>query len=289
MQKFTPILKNDYDIKVKIGKHDIFCYSKKKLNEIYKDKEYGPKILGEARKFKRETDERGGDKAKPQTESHRKVPFASLELQKGSLKVFENDSQNRIRFKRSGYVCVGGDTYVAILTDRMYFLLWFFGLLAVLILIGLLLWHLLKPEEVEPDNPLPPPDQWLVPDDNSGGDVAKPSTDGGGSLSMIYTLEAELNLTTGEIEIYFKNPSASSHDVVLEFYILSGENEYHIATSGRLPAGYGLTKLTLSEDALQLQEGIYQGMYRLILYNSVTGEKANVQPEIPEVAITVTK
>lgn len=284
MQKFTPILKNDYDIKVKVGKYDIFCYSEKKLKEVYKDKEYGPKIIGDARKFKREVDEKGSAKKK----KPKKEPFGSLEIQKGSLKVFEVDSQSRIRYKRSGYVCVGGDTYVRILTDRLYFFLWTFGLLAALILLALLLWKLLIPEEVTPDNPLPPPDQWIVPDDD-GGETAKPSENGGGSLSMIYTLEAKLDLSAGEIEIYFKNPSASNHDVVLEFYVLSGENEYLIATSGRLPAGYGLTKLTLAENAPALQEGTYQGMYRLLLYNPVTGERANVQPEIPEVVITVTK
>ncbi|MBQ9972860.1 MAG: hypothetical protein IJP24_04980, partial [Firmicutes bacterium] len=111
--------------------------------------------------------------------------------------------------------------------------------------------------------------------------------DGGGSVSMIYTLEADVSLSSGAITMYFKNPSDSTHDVVLEAYIKSDGAEYLVGKSGRLPAGYELSTLTLISDYAVLSEGMYDGLYKVQCYNPQTGELALVAPQITDLTFTV--
>ena len=72
-------------------------------------------------------------------------------------------------------------------------------------------------------------------------------------------------------------------------YIVSGGNEYLIAKSGLIKAGYGLYKLTLSEDAPTLTEGVYTAYYKIGYYNPETGERALVEADIKDVTVTVTE
>jgi len=144
------------------------------------------------------------------------------------------------------------------------------------------------PVVINPDHPLPPEDENAEPiedDDSKKGEAE----DGGGSVSMIYALESAIDLSSGEITIYFKNPNASTHDVTVDMYIVSGGEEYLIAQSGILKAGYGLEKLTLLSDGPILSEGIYGGLFRLHCYDPLTGEQAMLVPEIVGLNITVTK
>ena len=110
----------------------------------------------------------------------------------------------------------------------------------------------------------------------------------GGSVSMIYTLNAGYASGGDKVNIYFKNPSRSDHDVVLEFYAVGTENERVLmARSVRIPAGTGLEIMTLEDSAPDLQPGSYRGLYRVLFYDTTTGERALITSEITDVVITV--
>jgi hypothetical protein len=260
----------DHDKKVKFGDHIILCYSPEQLKQLYPDGGYT--VLGET-----------ADKSKAEQ-------IATLVADKKQLSVAELNSHSRLLYSVVGYVKVGDDQYVALLHNRLLFLLLLLGGLALLIALIFLLLSLMQPRDpviIDPDHPLPTQDgnaEQLPSDPNS----QRPDVpDGGGSLSMIYTLEAELSLSTGVIRIYFQNPAASSHDVSVILYITAGDQEIAIAQSGLLKAGYGLSVLEFVEGTAQLQEGIYTGKYLLSCFDPETGERALVQPEIAGVTITV--
>lgn len=259
----------DHDQKIKFEKQEVLCYSKKQLDKLYPDGGYA--VVGEVKR------------------NNKKEEIGQLRIGKKNYPVSEFGSNNKLLNSRAGYVRVGGDEFIAVLNSRVPFLIILLGLVvAIGLVLALALGGDNGPVVINPDHPLPDVDVNQTPiedDDSAKADVE----DGGGSVSMIYTLEAALSLTTGEIEIYFKNPNASSHDVVVELYIVSGEQEYLLATSGRVAAGYALSLLTLSEDAPQLSEGIYTGLYRLQCYDPISGEMALVAPEITGVNITVTQ
>lgn len=260
--------KLDYDNEVKIYGEEIECYSPKKMKELYPNKDY--KVVGEVRaQNKKEAIERIGigDKAR---------------------KVAEPDAFNKILNKVVGYVAVGQDEYVALLQSRVLFLILLFGFGVGILLIALLMWLLLRPDVINPDNPMPEPDQYIetLPDDS--GETAPPRN-GGGSVSMVYMLEAELSLSTGEISMYFQNPGDSNHDVTLSLYIVSGDQEILIATSGRLPAGSGLYTMEFDQGSAKLSEGQYAALYRVAYYNPETGERALVESDITDVTLSVTQ
>ena len=125
----------------------------------------------------------------------------------------------------------------------------------------------------------------LEGDDSDKAQVEK----GGGSVSMIYSLDASIVLSSGDITIYFQNPNASTHNVTVDMYIVSGGQEYLIAQSGLLEAGYKLESLTMLADGPALTEGMYTGLFRKHCYDPVSGEKAIVIPEIAGLNITVTR
>ena len=105
---------------------------------------------------------------------------------------------------------------------------------------------------------------------------------------MIYSLDAKLDLNTGKIDIYFKNPKASTHDVSIILYVVSGDTKVPIAQSGRVSAGYSLTSLQMAEGSATLTDGVYNAYYMLSLFDPETGERALVQPEITGVQLVVT-
>lgn len=265
---------HDHDQKVKLEQVEILCYSKKQLDKIHPDGNY--KIVGET-------------KAK-----NKKKAVAEFEADDKIFKVSRHGKNNRILNKEAGYVKVGDTEYIALLKSRIPFLLILFGLLLILAL--LLKTWMIGPSQpvINPDHPLPDQDQHAVQIDPNAPledehEDAPPADneDGGGSVSMIYTLEADVSLSSGAITMYFKNPSNSTHDVVLEAYIKSDGVEYLVGKSGRLPAGYELTTMTLIPDYAVLSEGMYDGLYKVQCYNPQTGELALVAPQITDLTFTV--
>lgn len=260
---------NDHDKKIRYEQVDIYCYSKKQLDKRYPAKNY--RIIGEA---------------KPK---NKKEELAQLVLaaKQDPCIISEFGSHSKLLYKRAGYVHVGGDEYVAMLKPRWPFLLLLSGLLALIALLLSLLLGGNGPIVIQPDHPLPEKDPYTTPmeDDNSQkADVEK----GGGSVSMIYTLEAKATLSDGVVEIYFKNPNASSHNVVTELYLVSADREILVARSGLIEPGFALNRLDLDAKAVSLSEGVYTGLYKLQCYDPETGERALVAPEITGVTVTVT-
>ena len=280
MIRLQYMLRNDYDKKAKVGDNDRFCYSQKQLDNLYPDGKYT--IVGETLRNPKKKSDKDSKKKKPDPEA-----IGKLALNPSEIDVYDNGTFKGIAYKKVGYFAVEKDKYVCLFENRMPFLFLLIGMIAALIAILLLIYFLLINPILHPQsNPLPPEDpNTLIPDQDDTEKVE--SENGGGSLSMIYTLEAKMSLSTGDIGIYFINPNASNHDVVVELVVISGENEYLIAKSGRIPAGKGITKLTFESKEITLQEGKYSAVYRLACYDPKTGDRALVMPEITDVVLTV--
>lgn len=261
---------NDYDQKLKLKKQHVHCYSKGLLKKRYSDKDF--QVVGEAKS------------------QNRKEAVAELVIGGETLTVSEAGGHSRLLNRTAGYFHVGGDDYVAILKSRIPFLLLLFALLAGLAAGIAVLVHLLAGPTapvIDPYHPLPAPDPNVEPIEKDNSSKADPGN-GGGSVSMIYTLTAGLSLSDNSISMYFKNPNASNHDVVLELYLVDGETEIKLAQSGLIKAGYGLYEMTMIKDAAVLQEGNYQGKYKVLYYNPDTGERALVESDIDGLTIAVT-
>jgi hypothetical protein len=157
----------------------------------------------------------------------------------------------------------------------------------IAIIIGILA-NPTPPIVIDPDHPLPDPDPNVTPIEGEDEEQMT-SEEGGGAVSMIYTMKADYTLGSDWVEIYFKNPKRSNHDVAIELYVVSEGAEYLLGTSGRVAAGNALYRVTVSQDAPELSEGVYTGLYRVRYYNSLTGEKALVESDIVDIQITVTQ
>jgi hypothetical protein len=285
---------SDCDAELNFKSQKIKCFSPKYLKSTYPNG--GCKVRGEV----------SGKTVKN--------PIGTVQVGSAVHSVAPCGKHSWLLWRTAGYLAVGQDEFIALKKSRILFLILFIGLLTAGILLGAML---LKspagdvpggnpgitpgenpgidpggnpddgPTVIQPDHPLPPVDDNSQKDDEDDSQKAD-APEGGGSLSMIYTLDATLNLTNKTIGIYFKNPNASSHNVTVDFYIVSGGTEYLIAQSGLLEAGYMLTKMDLLENAPTLQEGLYTGLYRLHCFDPVSGEQAMVVPSITGVSITVT-
>lgn len=267
------IPKQDYDEQFRVNKDEkILCYSKKQLECLYPNAD-AYKIIGET------------------TKNNKKEKIAELVINDNETYVVSAyDGHNGAHFKTVGYVCVGEDQYIALLENRFIFMILCLCMVAGIVVALLLLWLLvINPAApvISPEHPLPEPDPYV--EEIEEDDTEKMQSDqGGGSVSMIYTLTADLSLSTGKANIYFMNPNASNHDVMVQLCIVSGEEDVLIAESGLVQAGYGLYTMTMIEDAAVLSEGVYDAVYKVLYYDSLTGEKALVESTITDVALTVT-
>ena len=258
------------DSKVKYKNDELVCYKKKELDKLYPQGDY--EVIGETKR------------------NNRKNSFAQLVVANSNEEylISKLGSHSSILYRKAGFASVGDDKYVALLKNRFVFFLLFLALLGALVAGIILLVNLINFKPKTPDNPLPPPDPYIetIPGDDTEKTV---SEKGGGMVSMIYTLSAKINVTEKQAKIYFRNPNASNHDVVLELYMLSGGNRIKIGESGRIPAGSGLYTMDIDTSAVQLSEGKYNGLNRVIYYNPETGERAIVNSEITDVICTVTE
>lgn len=282
MTRYTYDFKSDYDKRVKVEDRYVFCYSPKKMKELYPQ---GYMLVGET-PAKSNTIP---NKVKANSRPHPRI--GGLYLKSETVSIYQNGCSNKLMNKLEGYICVGENQFIAVYKSRVPFVLTLFSMLAVLAICILLLLLLTKKDDplvIKPDHPLPDEDSGVVeiPDDN---DKPTDSVQGGGAVTMIYTLAATVDLSSGDVGIYLRNPKKSNHDVTITMYIVSGGNEYLIAKSGLIKAGYGLYKLTLSEDAPTLTEGVYTAYYKIGYYNPETGERALVEADIKDVTVTVTE
>ncbi len=285
MGQFQYSLKNDYDKRVRIQGENILCYSEARIKSVYPD--VNKSQLHEARSYseaEKKPPKKGG------MSLYQKQTVGELQIGAKTIGVSAPATNSSLLYKKVGYVCMADGSIVALCVSRVPF----FAIVSILAvaLIALLVWLLSmlggeEPPEIKPDHPLPPISEDIVPETGGEGETEKESPEGGGSVSMIYTLSAKVTLSTGEISIHFKNPRASNHSVALQFYIISGGKEYLVAESGLIPSGNGLYTLRLSDDAPTLSEGKYEGMYRVMYYDPVTGVRAHVQSDITDVVVAV--
>lgn len=257
---------SDYDKSVKLNNQLCLCYSPKLVKKL---NDGDVEILGEVIKGESKKD-----------------PVAKLSVENKLIPVYENGTFNKLLYKKSYYIAVeNSDGYIAVLNNRLPLLLWLLGLIVALVISLVLLFN--KPD-IDPLNALPPVDTNIEAVSDNSEKNSEP-TDGGGKVGISYKTEAFLNLSTKEIEMEYKNPSISSHDVVLELCVVSDGKEYVVATSGRIPNGYQLTKMTLSNKAPHLSEGQYEAKFKSYYYDAETGEKALVSANIDNVTLTVTE
>lgn len=180
-------------------------------------------------------------------------------------------SYHHLLYKNDGYACLGANKYVVILKRRLLPVILL--CLALLVVIGALVYTLRAPEDTKPNVPAPdePSNVTVVEDERSQEEPERSE-----EISLIYTDNAKIELSTGKITMYFKNPSTCSHDVILELYVLSGEESVKIATSDLIIAGQELTTMKMETTATKLSEGNYTGMYRLLFFEP--GEKITDPP-----------
>ena len=271
MNVYKLIAKPDFDDSYKVKKRKIPCYSKDKMKELY-ESEDDYTLVGETKK------------------DNKKELIGNFDYDGYNLKVSEVGKNSKIIYKKANFVPVGEDQYIVLLKNRWIIIFWLLGLLVGIGLAIWLIWWIANSSSIGqqeiPDNPLPSLDPNLavaVNDDT----VKEVSEEGGGSVTMWYSLDAALSLSTGNIDMYFINPNASNHSVVIELCVMNGSEEIVIATSGLIPSGMGITTMNFDSSSVALSAGDYEGKYNVYAYDPVTGEKAIMEMEITDLTISV--
>ena len=119
-----------------------------------------------------------------------------------------------------------------------------------------------------------------IPND-TGSKMENP--EGGGSVSLTYSREVSIDLSSEKATLLFANPGKSNQDMVIQIVI----QDTVIVQSGTLKPGNQVTALNLLNGAAKkLSAGTYEGNFNVLYYNSETGEKAIVNTQIP-ITITV--
>ena len=104
-------------------------------------------------------------------------------------------------------------------------------------------------------------------------------SDGGGAVSLSYSNVVSIDLDSKKAKLYFKNPSKSRENVVLEIVVKQGEKEVVVAKSGVIPTGYAIYEMKLNKNA-RLAKGGYNGLFKVMYYDEDTSEKQIVNTEI---------
>ena len=147
-------------------------------------------------------------------------------------------------------------------------------------LVFLLLWD---NQTLTPDYAPGTIDTNAIKEDDSGKKMDV--SEGGGAVSLSYSNVVAINLSNKKVQLYFKNPSKSRENIVLQLIIEQNDKETVIAKSDLIPAGYAIYKLDL-ENNVKLKKGGYDGIFRITYYNEESGAKEIVDTEI-EVSIEV--
>ncbi len=286
---FRTQLKQDYDNRVAVDKSHVLCYSKKKLDEAHPDGSYT--IVGEARSVK--AAQAAAKKAKKPPRRPPVEPIGELPIGSGrSLGVHPVGTAGGLWFKKAGYVAVGAGQYVCILTSRVPFLASILGSLLTFGVALTLILTLGGPRIIHPDNPMPDEDDKSLPLEGDTSDKVV-SEHGGGSVKVEYTTKAHVHLDEKKIDIYYRNPNASNHDVTVDLYVLQGDRRIKIGSSGRIVSGKGLLELKLDDSAARLtptnDEVSYAGEYILTFYDPESGVSSYLTTTVRDIVITVSE
>lgn len=153
-------------------------------------------------------------------------------------------------------------------------------LLAITVIaICITIWALLFREESQLVPDYAPQDEEVnaeeIPNDN-GEKMELP--EGGGSVSLTYAREVNIDLSEKSVSLLFANPGKSNQDIVLQLEI----QDSVVVQSGTLSPGKQVTRLELSEEsAARLTAGTYEGIFNVLYYDLESGERAIVNTEIP--------
>ena len=283
MTGFHHIFKQDYDKRIFLGGEFLFGYSEKKMRSLYPEKNYT--VVGEAKSAK-DLNRRN----LKQQEKKKERRIGQLHVNGKELDLFPRGEHNSILHKREGYICVGEHTFVEVHSSRIPFLVTLLTLLAMIAAATVLIIGLLsnpKPPVINPDHPLPDidPDIEVLPDD----DEKVNSEGGGGFVSMVYTKDVTVSLSTNKAKIFYQNPNKSNHSVVLELYLVSSDTEYFLGRTGLIPAGSAIYAMDVSERDANIRAGIYTGLYRTFYYDPITGERAALSSDITQIKVSVTE
>lgn len=302
MADFQYTLKNDYDKRVKFAGEYVFCYSKKKLDEMYPNGEglslSGEAYLGtgkaqdkfEAKQQKRLQRRKECGEASPEQQT---LKMGEFRMGGHSLGVYPGGTNGKFLSKCGGYVAVGENSFITLHTSRIPFLLTVAGIgtaiIAAVILVITLLMNPEEPTELPPpENPLPVVDPNVIPNKDDTSEKVT-SEEGGGAVSLVYTKDVQIKLSTEVAGIYYNNPNASNHDIVIELYIVSGDTGYFLGRSGLVPAGSSIYEMSIADRQVEIKEGEYEGLYKVSFYNPETGERAIVDSQIAGITVTVTQ
>lgn len=283
MTNFHHIFKQDYDKRLSVGGEFVFGYSPKKMRELYPEKGYT--VIGKAKSGKLKKKE-----APEKQEQKAEKRIGKLHVNGKELDVFPVGERKELLQKREGFVCIGDGKFVAVQSSLIPFLLAIFGIAAMIAAaVVLIVWLLLRPKPpviIDPEHPLPDVDPEIepIPDDT---DEKVNSENGGGFVSIVYTKDASVSLSTGKATIYYQNPNKSNHSVLLELYIVSDGEEYFLGKTGLIPAGSAIYQLDVTDRDVNIRAGTYTGLYRTYYYDPVTGERAAISSDIAEIVVTV--
>lgn len=138
------------------------------------------------------------------------------------------------------------------------------------------------PVVLDPDYPTISQEPNARPIESDSTTEARPTVNaGGGSVTISFMDNITYNPSTGQLSLFYQNPGASTHNVVVQVILVRGEEEYLLSQSGILAPGYQVTSLQASEGAPQLSPGGYGGKLRLLFYDPETGERSIVDTDIP--------
>ena len=137
------------------------------------------------------------------------------------------------------------------------------------------------PVVLDPDYPTISQEPNALPIENDSTEERPTVNEGGGSVTIAFMDTITYNPATGQLSLFYQNPGASTHNVVVQVILVRGEEEYLLSQSGILEPGYQVTSLQASEDAPQLSPGGYEGKLRLLFYDLETGERSIVDSDIP--------
>lgn len=101
---------------------------------------------------------------------------------------------------------------------------------------------------------------------------------GGGALSLTYSKNVAVNLSSKTVSLLIGNPQKSRQDIVVKIV----SDNVIIAQSGRITPGNQITRLSVTDEAVKkLTNGGIEGKIVILCYDSETQEKAMIDTEIP--------
>lgn len=107
-------------------------------------------------------------------------------------------------------------------------------------------------------------------------DEKLPQAQGGGAVNITYSNQVAVSLAEGSASLQFTNPARSNQSMVVQVVI----QDVVVAQSGTLLPGNRIEQLPLNQ-GLSLAAGQYEGIFRILFYNTEDGSRAQVSTEIP--------